>query len=45
MSEPRQFPGPLLHETRTHWRLMNYYERFEHVVAFILSLVLAAPGP
>jgi len=31
----------LLRETRRHWPLMSAYERFEHVVAFLLSLVIA----
>ncbi len=31
----------LMRETRRHWPLMSLYERFEHVVAFILSLVVA----
>ena len=38
MPSRRQSPGLLLQETREHWSLMNYYERFEHVVAFILSV-------
>ena len=41
MPSPRQSPGPLLQETREHWPLMNHYERFEHVVAFILSVIIA----
>ena len=31
----------LLRETRRHWPLMSAYERFEHGVAFVLSLVIA----
>jgi uncharacterized membrane protein (DUF373 family) len=31
----------LMRETRRHWPLMTAYERFEHVVAFLLSLVIA----
>ena len=31
----------LLRETRRHWPLMSAYERFEHGVAFLLSLVIA----
>ena len=31
----------MLQETREHWSLMNHYERFEHVVAFILSVIIA----
>lgn len=41
MPSPRRSPGPLLQETREQWPLMNHYERFEHVVAFILSMVIA----
>ncbi|MES2482352.1 MAG: phosphate-starvation-inducible PsiE family protein [Pseudomonadota bacterium] len=31
----------LARETRRHWPLMTAYERFEHVVVFLLSLVIA----
>ena len=41
MPSPRRSPGRLLQETRELWPLMNHYERFEHVVAFILSLIIA----
>jgi uncharacterized membrane protein (DUF373 family) len=41
MPSPRRSPGQLLQETREHWSLMNHYERFEHVVAFILSVIIA----
>lgn len=41
MPSPRRSPSPLLQETREQWPLMNHYERFEHVVAFILSVVIA----
>lgn len=41
MPSPHRSPGPLLRETREHWPLMNLYDRFEHVVAFILSLIIA----
>ncbi len=41
MPSPRRIPGLLLQETREHWPLMNHYERFEHVVAFILGLIIA----
>lgn len=41
MPSPRRSPGQLLQETREHWSLMNYYERFEHVVAFILGVIIA----
>lgn len=33
-------PG-MLSETRCYWPVMSAYERFEHVVAFLLSLVIA----
>ena len=41
MPSTRRSPAPWLQETREHWPLMNHYERFEHVVAFILSLIIA----
>lgn len=41
MPSPRRSPGHLLQETREQWPLMNHYERFEHVVALILSVVIA----
>ena len=41
MPSPRRSPGRLLQETREHRSLMNYYERFGHVVAFILSVIIA----
>lgn len=31
----------LMQETRRYWPLMTVYERFEHVVAVVLSLVIA----
>jgi uncharacterized membrane protein (DUF373 family) len=31
----------LMRETRRYWPLMTAYERFEHVVVFLLSLVIA----
>jgi uncharacterized membrane protein (DUF373 family) len=31
----------LMRETRRHWPLMSAYERFEHVVVFLLSFVIA----
>lgn len=31
----------LLRETRRYWPVMSAYERFEHAVAFLLSLVIA----
>lgn len=31
----------LMRETRRHWPLMSGYERFEHLVAFVLSLMIA----
>jgi uncharacterized membrane protein (DUF373 family) len=30
-----------MRETRRYWSLMSLYERFEHVVAFMLSLIIA----
>jgi uncharacterized membrane protein (DUF373 family) len=33
--------GKLLEETRERWSIMTVYERFEQVVAIILSLVIA----
>ena len=38
---PSQSNPWLLRETRRYWPLMNAYERFEHVVAFMLSLIIA----
>jgi len=32
----------LMDETRRFWPLMTAYERFEHIIAFILSLLIAA---
>jgi len=31
----------LMDETRHYWPLMTAYERFEHIIAFILSLLIA----
>lgn len=31
----------LLRDTRRHWPLMSAYERLEHGLAFLLSLVIA----
>jgi uncharacterized membrane protein (DUF373 family) len=31
----------LMDETRRYWPLMTAYERFEHIIAFVLSLVIA----
>jgi uncharacterized membrane protein (DUF373 family) len=37
-----QQPRPrLMRDTRRYWPLMTAYERFEHVVVFLLSLVIA----
>ena len=38
---PSQSKPWLMPETRRHWPLMTAYERFEHVVAFMLSLIIA----
>jgi uncharacterized membrane protein (DUF373 family) len=35
-------PTPwLMRETRRHWPLMTAYERFEHIVSFLLGLIVA----
>jgi uncharacterized membrane protein (DUF373 family) len=39
-SNPRA-PRSLFAETREHWPIMSVYERFEQVVAVVLSLVIA----
>jgi uncharacterized membrane protein (DUF373 family) len=31
----------LMDETRRYWPLMTAYERFEHIIAFLLSLLIA----
>ena len=36
----RSNPGQM-RETRRYWPLMTVYERFEHIVAFMLSLIIA----
>ena len=41
MATKRQTPQKLLAETREQWRLLTLYERFEQVVAIVLSLVIA----
>ena len=38
---PSQSRPWVMPETRRHWPLMTVYERFEHVVAFMLSLIIA----
>jgi uncharacterized membrane protein (DUF373 family) len=38
--EPLRHPW-MLRETRRYWAVMSAYERFEHGVAFLLSLVIA----
>jgi uncharacterized membrane protein (DUF373 family) len=42
MENAHHSPRSLLAETREHWPLMSVYERFEQVVAIVLSLVIAA---
>ena len=42
MPSPRRSAGRWFHETRRYWPLMNHYERFEHGVAFVLSVIIAA---
>ena len=39
MPAPRNPWG--MHETRRQWPLMDVYERFEHIVAFVLGLIIA----
>ena len=40
MDEKRKSTG-LFAETREHWPVMNFYQRFEQVVAIILSFAIA----
>jgi uncharacterized membrane protein (DUF373 family) len=42
MENAHHSPRRFLAETREHWPLMSVYERFEQVVAIVLSLVIAA---
>lgn len=38
---PSQSKPWLMRDTRRYWPLMTVHERFEHVVAFVLSLLIA----
>lgn len=38
---PSQTKSWLMRDTRRYWPLMTLHERFEHVVAFVLSLLIA----
>lgn len=38
---PSQTKSWLMKDTRRYWPLMTLHERFEHVVAFVLSLLIA----
>ncbi|MBU7576131.1 MAG: phosphate-starvation-inducible PsiE family protein [Hydrogenophaga sp.] len=38
---PSQTHSWLMRDTRRCWPLMTTYERFEHIVAFMLSLIIA----
>ena len=42
MDTQQRAPRRLFAETRRHWPLMSVYERFEQVVAIVLSLVISA---
>lgn len=33
--------GKYLSDTRQYWRVMSFYERFEHIIALILSAVIS----
>jgi uncharacterized membrane protein (DUF373 family) len=41
MDSDHRAPRSLFAETREHWPIMSVYERFEQVVAVVLSLVIA----
>lgn len=41
MDSDHHAPRSLFAETREHWPIMSVYERFEQVVAVVLSLVIA----
>ena len=42
MDNRHHAPRSFFAETREHWPIMSVYERFEQVVAIVLSLVIAA---
>ena len=39
--KPTPRAGEFFAETREHWPIMSVYERFEQIVAIVLSLVIA----
>ena len=41
MENKRHAPRKFFAETRHHWPIMSAYERFEQIVAIVLSLVIA----
>ena len=41
MDSNHRAPRSFFAETREHWPIMSVYERFEQVVAIVLSLVIA----
>jgi uncharacterized membrane protein (DUF373 family) len=41
MASEQRSRSRILGDTRDHWRLMTVYERFEQVVALVLSLIVA----
>jgi uncharacterized membrane protein (DUF373 family) len=41
MESKRHAPRKFLAETREHWPIMSVYERFEQIVAIVLSLVIS----
>ena len=41
MENKRHAPQKFFAETREHWPVMSVYERFEQIVAIVLSLVIS----
>ena len=41
MENRRPAPRKFFAETREHWPIMSVYERFEQIVAVVLSLVIS----
>ena len=41
MENKRDAPRKSFAETREHWPIMSLYERFEQIVAIILSLMIS----
>jgi uncharacterized protein YqhQ len=41
MENKRHAPRKFFAETREHWPIMSVYERFEQIVALVLSLVIS----